>query len=510
YRISPRYNVVKKRKGMHRIAARGSQSHVKCLLAQWVRYASPGIPPSSSSTKPPISSVSQSGPSPSSATSPKPPSATKKTLAKAGRPNIVFIDAVRTPFVMSGTVFKDMIANDLQRAALLALADKTKVHLNDVGHIVCGTVVQECRTTNIAREAALSAGFPNTIPATTVTMACISSNVAMTDIIGMLSSGYIDVGIAGGVEFLSDVPIRYNRKTRSAMLRLPKAKKWDERLILGKDIISNFLMPELPAVAEFSSGETMGQSGDRLAAAFGVSRREQDAFAIRSHTLADKAAKEGHLSDVISVFVPGKKPVTVSKDNGIRVSSMEQLQKLKPAFIKPHGTITAGNASFLTDGASAALLMTEDYALKHGYKPKAYLRDFQYVAQDPVDQLLLSPAYVIPKLLDKVGLTLKDIDVFEIHEAFAGQILANLNAMDSDFFCKEQLKRTTKFGRIPEEKLNLWGGSLSLGHPFGATGVRLVSHTANRLRHEKGQFGLVAACASGGHGVGMLVETYPN
>ncbi|VDK27561.1 unnamed protein product [Gongylonema pulchrum] len=340
---------------------------------------------------------------------------------------------------------------------------------------------------------------------------------------GMLATGYCDVGIAGGVELLSDVPIRYNRKARLAMLSLNKAKKIPDKLKFAKDIAVNFFMPELPAVAEFTSGETMGHSGDRLAAAFGVSRREQDEYAVRSHTLAERATKENLLTDVVPVFAPGNQPAVIRKDNGIRVSSVEKLAELKPAFVRPHGTITAGNASFLTDGASAALIMTEDYALKKGYKPKAYLRDFQYVAQDPIDQLLLSPAYVIPKLLDKVRLTLKDIDVFEIHEAFAGQILANLNAMDSDYFCKrraefrdftacvfqQMLNRSGKYGRIPEEKLNCWGGSLSLGHPFGATGVRLVSHAANRLRHEKKHLGLVAACASGGHGVAMLIENYP-
>lgn len=425
------------------------------------------------------------------------------------RSNIVLIDAVRTPFVVSGTVFKNMMAIDLQRSALLALVDKTKIPLSEIEYIVCGTVVQEPRTSNVAREAALTAGFPNTIPAHTVTLACISSNVAITNLITMMNNGNIQVGIAGGVEFLSDVPIRYNRKARLAMLSLQKAKKPLDKLKVGADILKNFFTPELPAIAEFTSGETMGKSGDRLAAAFGVSRSEQDEFAIRSHSLADKAAKEGLLSDIIPMFVPGQKPTIVRNDNGIRVSTMEQLQKLKPAFVKPHGTVTAGNASFLTDGASAALLMTEDYALKHGYKPKVYLRDFMYVAQDPKDELLLSPAYVIPKLLDKVYMKLGDIDAFEIHEAFAGQLLANMNALDSDFFCKEKLNRSEKFGRIPMEKLNLWGGSLSLGHPFGATGVRLLSHAANRLRKEKGRYALIAACASGGHGVGMLVETYP-
>ncbi|MFH4976685.1 hypothetical protein AB6A40_003394 [Gnathostoma spinigerum] len=434
----------------------------------------------------------------------------KQTLARAGIRNIVFVDAIRTPFVQSGTVFKDMLSVELQRNALVALVERTKIPLTEVGHVVCGTVVQECKTSNVAREAALMAGFPESIPSHTVTMACISSNIAMTDIIGMIASGYIEVGIAGGVELLSDVPIRYARKARSAMLSIQKAKKIPDQLKLGGTILANLFNPELPAIAEFSSGETMGHSGDRLAAAFGVTRKESDEFAYRSHFLADKATREGKLTDVIPVFVDGKKPITVKVDNGIRVSPLDKLAKLKPAFVKPHGTVTAGNSSFLTDGASAALIMSEDYALKHGYKPKAYLRDFHYVAQDPVDQLLLSPAYVIPKLLDRTGLALSDIDVWEIHEAFAGQLLANLNAMDCEFFCKDKLHRNSKVGRLPLDKLNLWGGSLSLGHPFAATGVRLVSHTANRLRAEGGKYGFVAACASGGQGVGMLIETYPN
>ncbi|VDN03157.1 unnamed protein product [Thelazia callipaeda] len=439
-----------------------------------------------------------------------------KTFSRPDKPNIVLVDAVRTPFVQSGTVFKNMMAYDLQRSALLAvlpalftaLVDRTKVNINDVGHIVCGTVIQECKTSNVAREAALTAGFSDKIPAHTVTLACISSNVAITNIMNLLATGYCNVGIAGGVELLSDVPIRYNRKARSAMLSLNKAKKVSEKLKVLKDVAINLFTPELPAVAEFTSGETMGHSGDRLAAAFGVTRREQDEFALRSHALADRAIKNNLLSDVISVFVPGRKPAIVHKDNGIRTSSLEKLSQLKPSFVKLHGTITAGNSSFLTDGASASLIMTEDYALKKGYKPKAYLRDFQYVAQDPTDQLLLSPAYAIPTLLEKVGLTLNDIDVFEIHEAFAGQILANLNAMDSDYFCKEMLKRSSKYGRIPEEKLNTWGGSIALGHPFGATGVRLVSHAANRLQHEQKHLAVVSGCASGGHGIAMLIENY--
>eukprot|EP00800_Vazella_pourtalesii_P004804 TRINITY_DN1555_c2_g1_i3.p1 TRINITY_DN1555_c2_g1~~TRINITY_DN1555_c2_g1_i3.p1 ORF type:complete len:279 (-),score=62.42 TRINITY_DN1555_c2_g1_i3:433-1269(-) len=265
---------------------------------------------------------------------------------------------------------------------------------------------------------------------------------------------------------------------------------------------------ELPGITEFSTSETMGHSGDRLAAAFGISRREQDEYALRSHSLAQKAQDEGSLSDVLSIMVPGiNRPV--DKDNGIRVSSLDKLAQLRPAFVKPHGTVTPANASFLTDGGSAVLMMTEEKALELGYKPKAYLRDFCYAAQDPKDQLLLGPTYATTKLLSRTGLSLKDFDVFELHEAFAGQILANLTAMNSDYFAKNFLAGK-KIGELPIDKLNLWGGSLSLGHPFGATGCRLVTTAANRLKKGNGKFALVAACAAGGHGHAMVVERYPN
>ena len=423
-------------------------------------------------------------------------------------PNIVLVDAVRTPFAVSGTVYKDMMAVDLQKEALKALVRRTGVDYKHIDHVICGTVIQEPKTSNIAREAMLLAGYPDKIPAHTVTLACISSNVAMTTGMGMIATGQANAIVAGGTEFLSDVPIRYNRKARKAMLGMSKAKAPLDKLKIGGTIVQNLLAPELPAVAEFTSGETMGHSGDRLASAFNVSRKEQDEFAHRSHSLAQKAQADGKLTDVVPVFIEGKKPVNVKLDNGIRVTPLEKLAALKPAFVKPHGTVTAGNASFLTDGASAALIMTEEYALANGFKPKAYLRHYQYVAQDPKDQLLLSPAYVIPKLLDKAGLKLSDVDVFEIHEAFAGQVLANLNALDSDHFCKTFMGRQGKFGRLDMEKLNRWGGSLSLGHPFGATGVRLAYHSAMRLKEEKGQFAVIAACAAGGHGVGMLIEAY--
>uniref|UniRef100_T1J083 Trifunctional enzyme subunit beta, mitochondrial n=1 Tax=Strigamia maritima TaxID=126957 RepID=T1J083_STRMM len=433
---------------------------------------------------------------------------TKPSLAQQGRKNIVFVDGVRTPFLQSLTDYANMMPHDLARNALLGLIKKTNLPRDAVDYIIFGTVIQEVKTSNVAREAALGAGFSDKIPAHTVTMACISSNQAITTAIGLMQAGMCDSVVAGGVEFMSDVPIRFSRKLRKIMLNMNKAKTMGARLNVLSQFRPGLLAPELPAVAEFSTNEVMGHSCDRLAAAFAVSRREQDEFAMRSHKLAHEAAGNGLLSDIIPVKVPGKEKL-ISVDNGIRVSTAEQMAKLKPAFIKPHGTVTAANASFLTDGASASLIMTEEKAKALGFKPKAYLRDFVYVSQDPKDQLLLGPSYATPKVLERAGLTMSDIDVFEFHEAFAGQILANFKAMDSDYFAQNHMGRSAKVTAPPMEKFNLWGGSLSIGHPFGATGVRLVSHTANRLIKENGQYGLIAACAAGGQGVAMLIERYP-
>jgi acetyl-CoA acyltransferase len=409
---------------------------------------------------------------------------------------------------MSGTEYKNLLPHDLQRYALQGILQRNNISPSDVEHIVVGNVIQEVSTSNIAREAALSAGFSDHTPCNTVTLACISANMAVATAVNQILTGQNDVVIAGGVDFMSDVPIRVSRGMRKILLELNKAKTFGARLRLLVPLIRNLGL-ELPGITEFSTNETMGHSGDRLAAAFNISRLDQDEYALRSHTLAQEATDKGYLSDVLALNIPGVKKV-VSKDNGIRPTSLEKMSKLKPAFIKPHGTVTAANASFLTDGATAALIMSEDKALSLGLKPKAYLRNYVFVSQDAKDQLLLGPAYATPKLLDKIGMTLNDIDVFEYHEAFAGQILANLKAMDSEWFSQNYIGRKEKVGLVPLDKLNTWGGSLSIGHPFGATGVRLVTSTANRLINEGGQFGLVAACAAGGHGHAMLVERYPN
>lgn len=418
--------------------------------------------------------------------------------------NVVLIDGVRTPFALSSTVYNNLIAYQLQREAFLSLVNRTGVQKQDIDAIYSGTVIQENKTSNLAHEAAVTAGLTD-IPSTTVTLACISSNVAITTALSHIRGGDYDTVICGGVDTMSDVPIRINKAARQLALQLNKARSTGQMLGVLSQLRGKHIGLDLPAVAEFTSGETMGHSADRLTQSFGISRKDQDEFALRSHSLAAKATKEKLLSDVATVFVHKKGAIT--EDNGIRPTSLEKMGTLKPAFVKEYGTVTAANSSFLTDGASACLLMSDEKAKQKGYKPKAYLRDFIYTKADAKDQCLLGPAYAVPRLLNRNNLTWKDIDVIEMHEAFAGQILSNLAAWDSDHFATNYVK-TKKIGRPDIKKLNAWGGSLSLGHPFGATGIRLVTTAANRLIHENGKLAIVTACAAGGHGHAMLIERY--
>jgi len=424
---------------------------------------------------------------------------------------VVLVEGARTPFLVSGTQYKNLMPHDLQREAIKGLLKKTGLPKDQVDYVICGTVIQETKTANIAREAALGAGISNKTPCHTVTQACVSSNQAIASAVNMIKSGQADTVVAGGVDFMSDVPIKYNRKMRSKMLQMNKTKSTAGMLGHVGQILASpvkYFSPELPGIAEFSTNEIMGHSADRLAAAFGISRQAQDEFAFRSHSFARKATDEGKLKDRIDFKVPGVGEV-VTADNGIRPTPLEKMAKLKAAFIKPHGTVTAANASFLSDGGSATLIMSESKALEMGLTPKAYIRDYTFVSQDPKDQLLLGPAYAMPIVLEKSGLTLQDIDVFEFHEAFAGQILANLAALESDYFAQNHMNRACKVGAPPMDKFNLWGGSLSIGHPFGATGNRLAITCANRLQEEDGRFALLAACAAGGIGHSMILERHP-
>lgn len=407
----------------------------------------------------------------------------------------------------AGTDYLGLTTYDLARLALRGLLDKTGLKPEQVGYVVMGNVVQNVSTSNVARDAALGAGFSQKTPAHTVTMACISANQAIVSAAEAIRSGQTDVAIAGGVEVLSDTPPQFSLETRK---RLFEAQKYDSPLEYRKllqGMPPGDLLPRAPKIAEYATGEVMGESADKLAAAFGVSREEQDAYALRSHRLAAEATDAGKLSaDILPTAVPPKFG-PIERDNTVRAdSSPEKLASLKPVFVKPFGTVTAGNASPLTDGASAVLLMEEGKAHMLGLTPLARLGTYTFVAQDPGEELLLGPAYAIPQILARAGLTLGDIGVLELHEAFAGQVLAVLRALESDAFAQEKLGLQQRVGAVDMDSLNRWGGSLSLGHPFGATGARLVTMAARRLRDEDAAHALVSACAAGGLGHAMLLE----
>lgn len=425
-------------------------------------------------------------------------------------PTAVLVDGARIPFQRSGTGYQDLMAYDLGRMTIEGLLARSSINAGQLDRVIMGCVIQDINTSNVAREAALGAGVPNSIPAHTVTMACISSNQAATNAIEMIRSGQANIVLAGGVETMSDIPIRLKKDVRQKLLEARKYKKPSDWLKFFKGLSPSDILPEIPSISEFSTGETMGESCDKMAARFGISREAQDAYALRSHQRTYKATIDGLLDDeLIPASVPPDFDL-IEHDNGYREdTSMEKLEKLSPAFIKPHGTITAGNSSFFTDGASASIIMSEAKAKELGITPKAYLWEYTYVAQDPEDELLLGPAYATPKVLDKMKLTLDNIDVFEFHEAFAAQILTVLEALNSNKFAKENLNRDKKVGEIPMEKFNTLGGSLSLGHPFGATGVRLLTTAANRLQREDGTFALVTACAAGGQGHAIILERFP-
>lgn len=420
--------------------------------------------------------------------------------------NVVLVEGCRTPFMRSGTDYLGLTSYDLARLALRGILEKTGLEAEEVGLVVMGSVVQNVSTSNVARDAALGAGFSQRTPAHTVTMACISANQAVVSAAEAIRSGQTDVAVAGGVEVLSDTPPQFPLRVRKRLYELQKYGSALEYRKLFQGLSPSELLPRAPKVAEYATGETMGESADRLAATFGVSRSEQDAYALRSHQRAAAATAAGKLVDMLPTAVPPTFSM-LTQDNTVRAdSSLEKLASLKPVFVKPFGTVTAGNASPLTDGASAVLLMAEDAARAHGFTPLARLGAYTFVAQDPGEELLLGPAYATPRVLERAGVTLADVDVIELHEAFAGQVLAVLRATESDIFAQKKLGKETRVGDVNMDKLNTWGGSLSLGHPFGATGTRLLTMAARRLHDEDGTLALVTACAAGGLGHAMLLE----
>jgi acetyl-CoA acyltransferase len=315
------------------------------------------------------------------------------------------------------------------------------------------------------------------------------------------------VVIAGGAESLSNVPILHSRGMSDKLVAFSRAKGPAQQLRILGSIRPADLIPITPAIAEPSTGETMGQSAEKMAKINHIAREAQDQFALRSHRLAAAGTEDGRLTaEMMAVYVPPKYEVVLTSDNGIRTdTSIDQLQSLRPVFDKRYGTVTAGNSSPLTDGASAVLLMSEERARILGYQPLAYIRSYAYAALDPGEQLLMGPVLAAPVALQRAGLSLADIDLIEMHEAFAAQVLCNLAGFVSRYWA-ERAGFANPVGEIDRAKLNVMGGSISIGHPFGATGGRILMTLTNELIRRGGQFGLMTVCAAGGMGHAMVIE----
>jgi len=428
------------------------------------------------------------------------------TLGTNGR-RVAIVAGVRTPFAKAGTALKDFTAIDLGKLAVAELVQRANLDGKNVEAIVYGTVVPAVIAPNIAREISLMPMLPRGCEAYTVSRACASANQAITDAADQVVLGHHDVIIAGGAESLSNVPILHSRTMSEKLVAFSRARSAGQRLKLLGSIRPMDFVPITPAIAEPSTGETMGESAEKMAKINHVAREAQDEFALRSHERAAEGTKDCRLTaEIVPVYQPPKFERTLTSDNGIRSdSSLEQLAALKPVFDRRYGSVTAGNASPLTDGASAVLLMSEEGAKSLGYEPLAFIRSYAYAALDPGEQLLMGPVLAAPVALKRAGLTLADMDLVEMHEAFAAQVLSNLQG----FVSRDWAQRagfTNPVGEVDEERLNVMGGSISIGHPFGATGGRILTTLVNELKRRDGQFGLMTVCAAGGMGHAMVVE----
>ena len=418
---------------------------------------------------------------------------------------VAIVAGCRTPFCKSGTVLKDMSGVDLARHATVELVHRAELDCQLVDEMYFGQVLASPLAPNLAREVSLLPQFPKHIPAASVNRACASANAAIVEAHNQITLGNADVIIAGGAESLSDIPILHSRKFSDTLVGLSKARSLGARLGLLAKVRPRDLVPVAPAIAEPSTGESMGQSAEKMAKLNGIKREDQDSFALRSHENAYAGTADGRLTAEIAPVV-GPKGV-VQSDNGIRGdSSLEKMASLRPVFDRKHGSVTAGNASPLTDGGAAVLLMGEDVAEANGYTPLAFIRSYAVAALDPGEQLLQGPAFAVPKAMDRAGLSWADLGLVEMHEAFAAQVLSNIQAFESRAFARDRLGRSEAVGEMNWDTLNVMGGSISIGHPFGATGARITTTLANEMTRRDVQFGLISICAAGGMGFAMILE----
>ncbi|MGY5956091.1 acetyl-CoA C-acyltransferase FadI [Kosakonia sp. BK9b] len=421
---------------------------------------------------------------------------------------IAIVSGLRTPFARQATVFHGVPAIDLGKMVVAEMLARSEIPPDVIEQLVFGQVVQMPEAPNIAREIVLGTGMNVHTDAYSVSRACATSFQAVANVAESLLTGTIRAGIAGGADSSSVLPIGVSKTLARTLVDANKARTMGQKLKLFSRLRLRDLLPVPPAVAEYSTGLRMGDTAEQMAKTYGITREQQDALAHRSHQLAAQAWAEGKLADeVMTAYAPPfRDPVT--QDNNVRTqSTLADYAKLRPAFDRRHGTVTAANSTPLTDGAAAVILMTESRAKELGLTPLGYLRSYAFTAIAVQQDMLLGPAWATPLALERAGLTMADLTLLDMHEAFAAQTLSNLQLMASDRFAREVLGRAQATGEVDESKFNVLGGSIAYGHPFAATGARMITQTLHELHRRGGGFGLVTACAAGGLGAAMVLET---
>ncbi|QWF17480.1 acetyl-CoA C-acetyltransferase [Lysobacter capsici] len=418
---------------------------------------------------------------------------------------VAVLGGVRIPFCRQNTAYADVGNLGMSVRTLGALVEKFGLHGQQLGEVAMGAVIKHSSDWNLGREAALSSGLSPLTPGITLQRACGTSLDSIITIANKIAVGQIEAGIGGGSDTTSDVPIVYGKSLRRRLLEAARARSTKDKIAAFKGFHLRELKPEFPGVAEPRTGKSMGEHCEDMAKQWNISRDSQDEWALSSHLKLVAAYERGFFDDLVVSFRG------VSRDNNLRAdSTLEKLATLKPAFDKTsgRGTLTAANSTPLTDGASACLLASEEWAQAHNHEVLCYLRDAQVAAVDFVhgEGLLMAPTVAVPEMLKRNGLTLQDFDIYEIHEAFAAQVLCTLRAWESEDYCKTRLGLDAPLGRIDPAKINPNGSSLAAGHPFAATGARIVATAAKELKQRGGGRCLISICTAGGMGVVAILE----
>ena len=420
---------------------------------------------------------------------------------------VAIVAGLRTPFVRHVSVYQSLSAIDLGKLVVSELLARSELEPTQVQRVVFGQVMVLPEAPNIAREIVLGTALPVTTDAYSVARACATSLQATINIAEAIMLNDIDIGIAGGADSASVLAVQVPRKLANTLVQATKAKTLQAKWRLFSQLRPRDFIPQAPSVTEYSTGLRMGDSGEQMARDHGISRETQDEFALRSHQRAHQAWEDGKLdAEVMPVYLPPFKNAVI-RDATVRGdTSIEQLSKLRPVFDRKYGSITAGNSTPLTDGAAALLLMCESKAKALGYQPLGYVKSYAFTANAVKQDLLMGPAYATPLALARAGLRFEDLDLVDIHEAFAAQSLSVIQAWESQRFAEEQLNRTQPVGQVDWDKLNVLGGSIAYGHPFAATGARMITQTLRELNRRGGGLALTTACAAGGLGAALILE----